>query len=275
MILEGREIRERIKDSTLKLIDSSNKSFKLATIRLGDNPGDKSYEKGILKYTSSLNIDTKPIVLDVNIPQEELLYIIEELNLDDEITGILIFRPLPSHIQEDVISKSIDPLKDVDGMHPDNLSKLFLGKDGYKPCTALSVMEFIKYFDISLEGKDVLIINRTMVLGKPLWTMMLDENSTITIAHSKTYGLKEKCKSSDIVITGMGRAKMLDKSYFSEDSIVLDVGMSLGEDGNYSGDVDFDNVKDYVRYITPVFGGVGSITTAILIRQMIEMKLKL
>lgn len=271
MILEGKEIRKELKKETIAIIKKSKKDYKIATIRLGNDPGDISYEKGIVKYAESVGVKLDPIVLKKDTSQDKLLNIIGKLNKDEKITGILVFRPLLKHFDEEKISESIDPSKDIDGMHPENLGNLFLNKKSFKPCTALSVMKFIEYFNIDLEGKDMLIINRTMVLGKPLWSMALNKNATITMAHSKTKNLKEKCKNSDIIVTAMGKAKMLDMSYFNEDSIILDVGMSLDEDGNYSGDVDFEEVSENVKYITPVFGGIGSITTAILIKQMLML----
>ncbi len=218
-----------------------------------------------------MGIESKVYERDRDIKTEELVELIEELNRDDEISGILVFRPLPDHIDEDIIRNVISPEKDVDCMHPLNLENIFEGKmDGFAPCTPpKAAMEILKYYDIPLEGKNVVVVNRSMVVGKPLAMMLLNENATVTICHSRTKNLNEVTKNADIVVVALGRAKFFDESYFTEESIVIDVGVSLDENGKLSGDADYDRVLPLVNKITPVPGGVGSVTTSILLSQVV------
>jgi methylenetetrahydrofolate dehydrogenase (NADP+)/methenyltetrahydrofolate cyclohydrolase len=194
----------------------------------------------------------------------------EELNSDEEISGILLFRPLPKHIDEEVIRSAISPDKDVDCMHPLNLEKIFEGNmTGFAPCTPKAAMEILIYNDIQLEGSKVAVVNRSMVVGKPLVMMLLEKNATVTICHSRTKELSEITKDADIVVTALGKPKFFGEEFFNPDSIVIDVGVGMTEDGKLSGDVDYENVSEKVSMITPVPGGVGSVTTTILLNQVV------
>ncbi len=272
-VLKGKVVADRIKEQMKKDIQElkqANKTPRLGIVRLGDNPGDISYEKSIIKNCNNVGIESKVYERDRDIKTEELVELIEELNRDDEISGILVFRPLPDHIDEDIIRNVISPEKDVDCMHPLNLENIFEGKmDGFAPCTPKAAMEILKYYDIPLEGKNVVVVNRSMVVGKPLAMMLLNENATVTICHSRTKNLNEVTKNADIVVVALGRAKFFDESYFTEESIVIDVGVSLDENGKLSGDADYDRVLPLVNKITPVPGGVGSVTTSILLSQVV------
>ncbi len=272
-VLKGKAVADRIKEQMKKDIQDLkqvNKIPRLAIVRLGDNPGDISYEKSIIKNCNNVGIESKVYERDENIETEELVELIEELNEDNEISGILVFRPLPKHIDEDVIRNVISPEKDVDCMHPLNLENIFEGNmDGFAPCTPKAAMEILKYYNIPLEGKNVVVVNRSMVVGKPLAMMLLEENATVTICHSRTRNLSEVTKNADIVVVALGKAKFFDESYFTEKSIVIDVGVSLDKDGKLSGDVDYDRVSSMVDKITPVPGGVGSVTTSILLSQVV------
>lgn len=200
-----------------------------------------------------------------------MVEIIERLNKDDFISGILVFRPLPKHIDEEVIRNVISPKKDIDCMNPINLEKIFEGDmTGFAPCTPKAAVEILLHNNVSLEGKNVVIINRSMVVGKPLAMMLLEENATVTICHSRTKDLHKVTSNADIVMTALGRPKYFDKKYFKEESIVIDIGISEDENGKISGDIDFEDVKDYVKMITPVPNGVGSITTSILLKQTVN-----
>lgn len=270
-ILKGRKIKETITLDSKNLVKKLKKEGikpKIAIIRIGSDPGDISYEKGIIRHSKEIGIDLELFKLERNISEDQLLKIMDRLNNSKDIHGYMILRPLPKGINEDRVSRSIKLEKDIDAMNPLNLGKIFEGDlTGYLPCTAKAVIEILKYNDIDLEGKHITIINRNMVIGKPLAMMILEENGTVTICHSKTENLKKLTQSSDIVVTAMGRAKSLGREYFTPESIVIDVGMSNDDEGNISGDTDYEEIKDYVKAITPVIGGVGSITTSILLNQ--------
>lgn len=272
-VLRGKAVASSIKDNMRKDIEELAKENKVPTlgiVRLGDNPGDISYEKSIIKNCDNIGINSKVFEKDVNIKTEELVELIEELNNNKEISGILVFRPLPKHIDEEVVRNAISPLKDVDCMHPLNLEKIFEGNmDGFAPCTPKAAMEILKYYEIPLEGKNVVVINRSMVVGKPLAMMLLKENATVTICHSRTKNLDEITRNADVAVVALGKAKFFDEKYFDEDSIVIDVGVSLDENKKLSGDADYDKVSSIVSKITPVPGGVGSVTTSILLSHVV------
>ncbi|MCF6466468.1 bifunctional 5,10-methylenetetrahydrofolate dehydrogenase/5,10-methenyltetrahydrofolate cyclohydrolase [Clostridium sp. Cult2] len=272
-ILKGKDVATQIKERMKKDIEKlakHNKIPTLAIVRLGDNPGDISYERSIIKNCDNIGINSKVFERDVNIKTEELIELIEELNKDDNISGILVFRPLPNHIEEEIIRNTISPSKDVDCMHPLNLERIFEGDmDGFAPCTPKAAMEILKYYNIPLEGKNVVVVNRSMVVGKPLAMMLLNENATVTICHSRTKNLDEITNRADVVVVALGKAKYFGEKYFNEKSIVIDVGVSLDENGKLSGDADYDKLSPIVNKITPVPGGVGSVTTSILLSQVV------
>mgnify|MGYP001421931883 FL=1 len=272
-VLKGKPVADHIKEqirANVERLSKENKVPTLAIVRLGNKPGDISYEKSIIKNCDGVGIKTKVFEKDENISTEELSELIEELNEDNNISGILVFRPLPKHIDEEVIRNKISPKKDVDCMHPLNLEKIFEGDmSGFAPCTPKAAMEILKYYDIPLEGKNVVVVNRSMVVGKPLTMMLLNENATVTVCHSRTRNLDKITSSADVVVVALGKAKFFDEKYFNENSVVIDVGVSLDENGKLSGDVDYDKVHEKVAKITPVPGGVGSVTTSILLSQVV------
>lgn len=274
LIIDGKLIANNIKKDLIKRVQylrENNNIPTLAIVRLGDNAGDISYEKSIVKLCSDVNIDTRKFTFDNDISTGELQQILYELNEDITISGILLFRPLPKHIDENLIRNSINVNKDVDCMHPLNLEKIFEGDySGFTPCTSKAALLAIQNSGIELDGKTVAVINRSMVVGKPLAMMLLSNNATVTICHSKTNDLKRITKNSDIVVTALGKAKYLNKDYFTDNSIVIDVGVSQDENGKLSGDVDFDDVVNNVKMITPVPGGVGSITTCVLLENVVK-----
>lgn len=265
----AKEIKEKIKRDVEEL-SKVNRVPTLAIVRLGNNPSDISYEKSIIKNCNSVGIDAKVYELELNTTTERLVELIEELNSDSSISGILVFRPLPKHIDEEIIRNTISVKKDIDCMHPWNLEKIFEGDiSGFAPCTPKAAMEIIKYYGIPLEGKNVVIVNRSMVVGKPLTMMLLKENATVTICHSKTKDLHTLTNNADIVVVALGTARFFDEKYFNEKSIVIDVGVSEDKNGNISGDVDYEKVEPIVDKITPVPGGVGSVTTSILLSHVV------
>jgi len=273
-ILKGKPVADMIKaDMSKKIEDFRAKGIapKIAIVRLGEDPSDISYEKAILKVSANLNIDSEVFNIARESTTEELLALMDKLNNDKNVHGILVFRPLPKQIDAEKVANFINPDKDIDCMNPMNLEAIFEGKkDSFEPATPRAAVEILGRTGYDYTGKNVVIINRSMVVGKPLAMMLLNENATVTICHSKTKDLKAACKNADVVFTALGRAKMLDKSYFNEDSIIIDVGVSMDKEGKISGDADYDNLLDYVAKITPVPGGVGSITTTILLNQVLK-----
>lgn len=272
--LRGKDVTVKIREDIRGQIESLKKADRkvsLAIVRLGKHPSDLSYEKSIVRNCEELGIETKIIELNRNISTEDLSESIANLNEDQSINGILIFRPLPSHIDETIVKNIISPNKDVDCMNPINLERVFEGDlSGFSPCTPRAAVELLKHYNISLEGKNVVIINRTMVVGKPIAMMLLEENATIIICHSKTKNLRDFTRKADIVVSALGKAKILDETYFNENSIVIDIGISLDEEKNISGDVDYKKVLGKVKAITPVPAGVGSVTTSILLKQLVD-----
>lgn len=273
-VLKGSIVAKRIKETMIeriKELEGKGKIPTLGIVRLGNNPSDVSYEKSIIKSCDSVGVKSIVYEKEETMSTEDLTQFMNVLNTDDKISGILLFRPLPRHIDEERIRSSINPEKDVDCMHPLNLELIFEGNmNGFAPATPKAAMEILIQNNIELEGKNVVVINRSMVVGKPLAMMLLEKNATVTICHSRTKNLDEITRNADIVVTALGKPKYFDRKYFTEKSIVIDVGVSLDKEGKLSGDVDFDNVSELVKAITPVPGGVGSVTTTILLNQVVK-----
>lgn len=273
-ILKGNVVAAQIKADMKKEIEKLGKAGKVPTlgiVRLGNNPDDVSYERSIIKNCEAIGINSKVIEKELEMTTEKLVELMEELNEDDDVSGILVFRPLPEHIDETKIRDAISSDKDVDCMHPLNLEKIFEGDmTGFQPCTPKAAMEVLIYNKVPLEGANVVVVNRSMVVGKPLVMMLLEKNATVTICHSRTKDLHEITKRADVVITALGRAKMFDEKYFNENSVIIDVGMSVDNEGKLSGDVDYPKVSENVAMVTPVPGGVGAVTTSILLSQVVE-----
>lgn len=273
-ILYGNEVALKIKeDLNLRIDKLKEKNIipKLAILRMGNKQDDIAYERSIIKSCEKLNIETKVEELNEDILEEDFLKLMESLNKEKEIHGILVFRPYPKHLNENIINSSIALNKDVDCMHPLNLERIFEGDlNGFMPCTPEAVIEILRYYDIDLKGKNIVIINRSMVVGKPLSMMGLSHNATVTICHSKTIDLPSITKKADIVVTAIGKAKLIKEEYFNEDSIVMDVSINVDENGKLCGDVDFENVKEKVGAITPVPKGVGSVTTTLLLKHIVD-----
>ena len=243
----------------------------LGIVRVGKREDDIAYEKGILKNCEKVDIIGKVHECSEDINMDSFIKLIEELNADPLIHGILIFRPLPKHLDENIIKHIINPNKDVDSMNPLNLAKVFEGDlSGYSPCTSAAVIEIIKHFNIYIKGKKVAVLGRSMVVGKPLAMMLLKEDATVMICHSKTENLKETVASADIVAAAIGKAKFIGSDYIKQGAVVIDVGINVDENGKLCGDVDFEAVKDKASLITPVPGGVGSVTTAVLLKSVIK-----
>lgn len=274
MFLKGESVVSTLKGEVLDA--AKNRAAKglntpkIALLRLGDNADDIAYESKIVKDCKSLGMLSERISLNKVSGTADLLNIIDDLNASEDIHGILLFRPLPSRFDIVKISNSIKPEKDIDSMGSMNLAKVFAGdRSALAPCTPEAVVELLKHYFGDLTGKNIVVVNRSLVLGKPLSMLLLAENATVTICHSKTQALSKITTGADIVVTGVGKGKYFGREYFSNHSIVVDVGINF-IDGKMCGDVDFDSVKKVVKAITPVPGGVGPITSMILFRNLIK-----
>lgn len=242
----------------------------LAVVRVGAREDDLAYERGIMKKFANANCEAKVYELPVDIDQETLDKTVSDLNEDNNIHGILLFRPLPKHLTDENIKNFIKPGKDVDVMGKGNMAGLFAGdKDAYAPCTAQAVIEILKNYNIETKGKNVTVVGRSLVIGKPVALLLIGENATVTVCHTKTKDLKAECKRADIIVAAAGVAKMLTDEHVKPGQVVIDVGMNVDENGKLCGDVDYEKVAPIVDKITPVPGGVGSVTTSVLLKYVV------
>ncbi len=243
----------------------------LGIIRVGENESDISYERGATKRCETLGVEYKKILLPADVSQEELLKVIDQVNKDASIHGVLLFRPLPRHLDSDVIENALDPAKDVDCMTDGSMSGVFTGKNvGFPPCTPQACMEILDHYGIDCTGKKAVVIGRSLVVGKPAAMMLLKKNATVTICHTRTVDMPSVVKEADIVIVAAGRAGVVDGSYLAPGQVVIDVGINVNEEGKLCGDVKFDEAEPIVEAITPVPGGVGSVTTSVLVGHVVE-----
>lgn len=269
--LKGAAVSGKIKEQVEELLKQlKGDKPKLAIIRVGENPDDLSYERGALKKMEAFGLAAVSYSFPEKIGDEEFKRAFMKINEDPETDGILLLRPLPKHIKEKDIEHMIDPGKDLDGISPENIAKVFSGDGtGFAPCTAEAVIEVLKANNISMEGKRTTVVGRSMVVGRPLSMLLLKENATVTICHTRTVDLKEACKNSEILIAAAGRANMLDASYVGKDAVVIDVGINVDEEGKLCGDVDFASLEGIASMATPVPGGVGAVTTAVLAKHLV------
>ncbi|MBO4337681.1 MAG: bifunctional methylenetetrahydrofolate dehydrogenase/methenyltetrahydrofolate cyclohydrolase FolD [Lachnospiraceae bacterium] len=272
-IIDGKLISAQIKDEVKEKVAALNregKSVTLAVILVGADPASQVYVGNKKKACEYTGIRSESYELEESTTQEELLSLIDKLNEREDINGILVQLPLPAHIDEKSVIDRISPEKDVDGFHPESAGKLVIGEKGFLPCTPAGIIELIKRSGISISGKRCVVIGRSNIVGKPVALLMLRENATVTICHSKTENLKEICKEADILIVAIGKPKMIGRDYVREGACVIDVGIHRLEGKKLCGDVDFDDVKDIAGAITPVPGGVGPMTIAMLMKNCIE-----
>ena len=269
--LRGAEVSAKIKTEVLKALEDCQVTPTLAIVRVGENPDDISYERGATKKMESFGLQVHSYVFPADISDAEFKQEFAGINEAKDVTGILLLRPLPKHIAETDIEAMIDPAKDLDGISPLNLAKVFAGDaDGFAPCTAEAVIEMLKANQIPIAGKRVTIVGRSMVVGKPLSMLMVKENATVTICHTKTKDLKAACQNAEILVAAAGKAKMLDVSYVGKDAVVIDVGINVDEQGKLCGDVDFDTLTGQAAMATPVPGGIGAVTTAVLAKHLVR-----
>lgn len=269
--LRGKKVSDGIKEYVSKELETLSFVPKLAIVRVGENPDDMSYERGATKKLKSFGLDVASYVFPQDISDEAFKKAFKDINEDDEVTGILLLRPLPRTINEKDIENMIDPKKDLDGISPINIAKVFAGDTtGFSPCTAEAVIEVLKAYDIELTGKRVTVVGRSMVVGKPVSMLLLKENATVTMTHTRTVDLKKTCSDAEIVIAAAGRAKMLNSDYCGQDAVMIDVGINVDENGKLCGDVDYATLDGKSSAATPVPGGVGTITTAVLAKHLIQ-----
>lgn len=269
--LRGKKVSDGIKEYVSKELETLSFVPKLAIVRVGENPDDMSYERGATKKLKSFGLDVASYVFPQDISDEDFKKAFKDINEDDEVTGILLLRPLPRTINEKDIENMIDPKKDLDGISPINIAKVFAGDTtGFSPCTAEAVIEVLKAYDIELTGKRVTVVGRSMVVGKPVSMLLLKENATVTMTHTKTVDLKKTCSDAEIVIAAAGRAKMLNSDYCGQDAVMIDVGINVDENGKLCGDVDYATLDGKASAATPVPGGIGTITTAVLAKHLIQ-----
>ena len=269
--LRGKKVSDGIKEYVSKELETLSFVPKLAIVRVGESPDDMSYERGATKKLKSFGLDVASYVFPQDISDEEFKKAFRDINEDDEVTGILLLRPLPRTINEKDIENMIDPKKDLDGISPINIAKVCAGDTtGFSPCTAEAVIEVLKAYDIELTGKRVTVVGRSMVVGKPVSMLLLKENATVTMTHTRTVDLKKTCSNAEIVIAAAGRAKMLNSDYCGQNAVMIDVGINVDENGKLCGDVDYATLDGKASAATPVPGGVGTVTTAVLAKHLIQ-----
>ncbi len=273
IIIDGKKISAQIKDelkNEVRELQSNKKSVTLAVIQVGSDPASSVYVGNKKKACEYIGIKSLAYELKEDTKEEELLDLIKELNQKEDVNGILVQLPLPKHINEKLVIETIAKEKDVDGFHPLNVGNLVIGDKGYLSCTPAGIIELLKRYNIDIKGKECVIVGRSNIVGKPMALLLLREDATITVAHSKTKDLKEVTKRADILIAAIGKPKFFGKDHIKKGAIVIDVGIHRCEDNKLCGDVDYDDVFDKVSAITPVPGGVGPMTIAMLMNNCVE-----
>ena len=267
-IIDGKQISLDIKNELKEKVAKYKEQgieITLAVVKVGNDPASAVYVRNKEKACEYVGINSKTLALPEETTEEELLNVVKKLNEDKNVNGILVQLPLPKHIDESKVLLTIDSTKDVDGFHPVNVGKMVIGEDTFLPCTPAGIIEMIKRTDIDIEGKECVVIGRSNIVGKPMAMLMLKENATVTIAHSRTKDLKEVTKRADIIVVAIGKAKFVTADYVKEGAVVIDVGMDRDENGKLCGDVDFESVSKVASAITPVPGGVGPMTVTMLL----------
>lgn len=272
-LIDGKAISAQIKDELKERVAAMKEQgveVTLAVIQVGNDPASSVYVGNKKKACAYIGIHSLAYELAEETTEEELLKLIDELNEKKEVNGILVQLPLPKHINEEKILNRIDPLKDVDGFHPQNVGSLCIGKKGFVSCTPAGIIQLLKRSGISIAGKECVVIGRSNIVGKPMALLLLQENGTVTVAHSKTQNLKEVAGRADILVVAVGKPKMITAEYVKEGAVVIDVGIHRNEQNKLCGDVDFDDVAPKCSAITPVPGGVGPMTIAMLMNNCVE-----
>ena len=271
-VLKGAAVTAAIKEQVQGMMEGlEGQPPKLAIVRVGERPDDLSYERGAMKRMEAFGLRAQSYAFPEEINGEDFKEAFAAINRDPDVTGILLLKPLPLQIPEREIEAIIDPAKDLDGISPVNMAKVFAGEaDGFAPCTAEAVVEVLKAYGIPISGKRAVIVGRSLVVGRPLAMLLLKENATVTVCHTRTKNLEEECRRAEILVAAAGRAKMLGASHVGEQAVVIDVGINVDEDGKLCGDVDFASIDGRAAMATPVPGGVGPMTIAMLMDNCVE-----
>lgn len=273
IIIDGKAISQQVKDELKEKVaqlKEQQKKVSLAVIQVGNNPASCVYVKNKQKACEYIGIDSLSYQLEESTSQKELIDLIQQLNEREDVNGILVQLPLPEHMNEDEVIHTISPNKDVDGFHPMNVGNLSIGAKSFVSCTPAGVIELLKRSKIDIEGKECVVIGRSNIVGKPMVQLMLNENATVTICHSRTKNLKEVTKRADILIVAIGKPRFITADYVKEGAVVIDVGIHRMENGKLCGDVDYENVFEKTSAITPVPGGVGPMTIAMLMKNCVD-----
>lgn len=273
IIIDGKRISQEIKDELkdkVEALKAVGKKAALAVVQVGNDPASCVYVNNKKKACAYIGIESLSYELEEETTEEELLELIKRLNEDEKVHGILVQLPLPKHINEDKIIQAISPKKDVDGFHPENVGKLVIGEKGFVSCTPAGVIQLLKRSNIEIAGKNCVVVGRSNIVGKPMALLMLRENATVTIAHSKTQNLKELCKTADILIVAIGKPRFITSEYIKEGAVVIDIGIHRDENNKLCGDVKYEDVVEIASAITPVPGGVGPMTIAMLMNNCVE-----
>jgi methylenetetrahydrofolate dehydrogenase (NADP+)/methenyltetrahydrofolate cyclohydrolase len=271
-ILKGLPVANAINEKLMEQVKSIEGPLPhLAIIRVGERPDDCSYERGAVKKMDKVGVRCTTYIFDADIDNETFQAEFDKINENPDIDGILMLRPLPKQLDEKQIENKIDPRKDLDGISPLNLAKVYAGDEsGYAPCTAEAVIEMLDYAGIDIKGKRVTVVGRSLVIGKPVSMLLMKRNATVTVCHTKTVDMEGTCRNAEILVAAAGAARMIKKDYVAEGAIVVDVGINVDEEGNLCGDVDFDAITDIAAIATPVPGGVGSVTTSVLAKHLVK-----
>ena len=273
-IIDGKkvsaEVKEQVRQETLRLKEEHGVTPGLAVVIVGDDLASRVYVNNKKKACELVGFRSEEYALPASTTQEELLDLVRTLNEKEDINGILVQLPLPKHLDDKAVIEAINPVKDVDAFHAVNVGKIMLGEYDFLPCTPAGVMEMLHSYNIPVEGKECVVIGRSNIVGKPMGMLMLHENGTVTICHSRTKNLKEVCARADILVAAIGIPKFVKADMVKEGAVVIDVGMDRDENGKLCGDVDFENVKEKCSFITPVPGGVGPMTIATLMKNTIK-----
>ena len=273
-ILKGKEVVAALKEklvAEVEALKAKGVNPTLAIVRVGERPDDISYEKGAMTRCKGIGVDVKNFLLPGDCTQDDVLKVIREVNEDPSIHGCLLFRPLPKTMDENYIRNQLDPAKDVDGITDLSMAGTYSCTAlGFPPCTPTACMEILEHFGIDLTGKRVCVVGRSLVVGKPAAIMAIQRNGTVTVCHTKTKDMKSVAREADIIIAAAGKAGVVGEGFFREGQIVIDVGINFDEEGNMKGDVDFAAAEPVVAAITPVPGGVGTVTTSVLVKHVIE-----
>lgn len=271
-ILKGLPVANSINEQLIEDIKNIDGELPhLAIIRVGERPDDCSYECGAVKKMDKVGVRCTTYTFAADISNDEFQKEFDRINNNPDIDGILLLRPLPKHIDEKAVENRIDPRKDLDGISPVNLAKVYAGDEtGYAPCTAEAVIEMLDYAGVDIKGRRVTVVGRSLVIGKPVAMLLIKRNATVTVVHTKTVDMAATCKHAEILVAAAGSAKMIKPEYVADGAVVIDVGINVDEEGKLCGDVDFEAIENIASIATPVPGGVGSVTTSVLAKHLVK-----